>query len=109
MQVVAEAGTVDFFMVGDVRGSWKSAPAKLFTRIFLDATSPEVFRHACMSQLMFNDEIYIFLIVAREAKHGRKHIGYLYIRPDLLDVRYKEIVGDLRWKIGIITEIYRRV
>ena len=48
--LVAEAGSTEFFMNdGDVDGSWKAAPAQLFTRIFLDASSPDVFRHACMS------------------------------------------------------------
>ena len=73
---VAEAGAVDFFLVGDVRLSWKSTPAPLFTRIFFDAISPEVFRHACMSQLMVNDELYSQLmdtfLVEREAKYWRK-------------------------------------
>ena len=47
---VAEAGTVDFFMVGDVRGSWKSAPALIFTLIFLDVRSPQVSgMHACLN------------------------------------------------------------
>ena len=41
---VAELGTIDFFMVGgDVRGSWGSAPAQLFTLTYLEAVSPEVF------------------------------------------------------------------
>ena len=41
---VAEAGTIEFFMVGgDVRGSWGSAPAQLFTLTYLEAVSPEVF------------------------------------------------------------------
>ena len=55
---VAEAGTIEFFMVGgDVRGSWKSAPARLLTHTFSDATSPEVLRHACTSQLIVNDDL----------------------------------------------------
>ena len=71
---VAEVGISDFFMVeGDFRGAWKSAPAQLFTRTFLDAISPEVFRQACTSQLLVNDELYsqpmdLFLMVEREAK-----------------------------------------
>ena len=71
---VAEVGISDFFMVGgDFRGAWKSAPAQLFTRIFLDAISPEVFRQACTSQLLVNDELYsqpmdLVLMVEREAK-----------------------------------------
>ena len=39
---VAEAGTVDFFVVGDVPGAWKSAPAQLFTRISLEAIGSEI-------------------------------------------------------------------
>ena len=62
-----------FMVEGDFRGTWKSAPAQLFTRIFLDAISPEVFRQACTSQLPVNDELYsqpmdLFLMVEREAK-----------------------------------------
>ena len=56
---VAEAGTTDFFMIdGDVNGSWTPAPAQLFTRIFLDALSPDMFRHACTAQLIVNDELH---------------------------------------------------
>ena len=48
-----------FFMIGgDVNGSWKTAPAQLFTRIFLDAMSPGMFRHACTSRLTVNDKLY---------------------------------------------------
>ena len=80
-EFVAEVGISDFFMVGgDFRGAWKSAPAQLFTRIFLDAISPEVFRQACTSQLLVNDELYsqpmdLFLMVEREAKEWpRTHL-----------------------------------
>ena len=71
---VAEAGSTDFFMIdGDVNGLWKAAPAQLFTRILLDALSPDMFRHACTSTLIVNDEVYsrpmqLFLMVEREAE-----------------------------------------
>ena len=70
----AEVGISVFFMVGgDFRGAWQSAPAQHFTRIFLDAISPVVFRQACTSQLLVNDElysqsIYLFSMAEREAK-----------------------------------------
>ena len=39
---VAEAGTIEFFMVrGIVRGSWKSAPAHFFTRTFWKRCHPK--------------------------------------------------------------------
>ena len=71
---VAEAGSTDFFMMdGDVNGSWKAAPAQLFTRIFLDALSPDMFRHAHASKSIANDELYsrpvqLFLMVEHEAE-----------------------------------------
>ena len=72
---VAEPRTIEFFMVGgDVRGSWKSALAQLFTRTFLEAISPEVLRYACTSQLIVNADLYsqpmdLFLMVERQAKN----------------------------------------
>ena len=52
---VAEVGISDYLMVGgNFRGAWKSAPAQLFTRIFLDAISPGVFRQACTSRVPVN-------------------------------------------------------
>ena len=92
---------------GDVRGSWKSAPAQLFTGIFLDAISPEVSRHACMSQLMVNDELYpqpVGLLSMVKEKQSQKHTDYLHISPGLLDVGYKEIVVTLPWKIVMSTD-----
>ena len=73
-EFVAEPGSTDFFMIGgDIWGSWKAAPAQLFTRIFLEAISPDMFRHACVSRLIVNDELYarpmeLFLMVEREAE-----------------------------------------
>lgn len=73
-EFVAEPGPANFFMIdGDAIGSWKPAPAQTFTRIFSDAISPGMFRHACTSRLIVNDELYarpmdLFLMVKREAE-----------------------------------------
>ena len=71
---VAEAESPDFFMIdGDVDASWKAAPAQLFNRIFWDALSPDMFRHAFAAKLIVNDElnsgpVQLFLMVEREAE-----------------------------------------
>ena len=73
-KIVAEAGPTEFSMIdGDVNGSWKPAPAQLLTRMFFYARSPDMFRHACTSQLIVNDElcsrpVQLFLMVEREAE-----------------------------------------
>ena len=70
---VAEAGSTGFFMLSDVNGSWKAAPAQLFTRNFLDALSPDMFGHGCTSKLIANDGLHsrpvqLFLMVKRKAE-----------------------------------------
>ena len=71
---VDEEGVMDFFMIGgDVNGSWKPASAQLFPRIFLDAISPDMFRQACISRLILNDDLYtqpmdLSLMVDHEAE-----------------------------------------
>ena len=94
----AEAGTVDFFMVRGIRGSWKSAPAQLFTRIFLDKISPEVFRHACISQLMVNDELYsrpmdLFLVERDEKNWPKTHRLLVHSSTPVGRMRIQENTG----------------
>ena len=112
---VAEPGTFEILIFGgDARDSRKSAPAQRFTRRFLEAIWSEVFRYACTSQLIVNDDLYsqsmyLVLMVEREAKFDREHTGYWCIRLCLLDAGYKEIAVTLRRKIGILTETSLRV
>ena len=72
---VAEGGSTEYFMTdSDIGGSWRAAPAQLFLPLFLEALTPDMFRHACVSWLIVNDGLYtqpmdLFLIVEREAEN----------------------------------------
>ena len=58
-EFVAETGSTVFFMIdGDVSRPWTAALAQLVSRSFLDAIKPDMFGHACKSQLIVHDKVH---------------------------------------------------